>query len=342
MGRFFLFTRRKNMKRMLSGIKPSGELTLGNYLGALRNFVNFQDEFEMVVFIANLHCITVYQDPKELRQYLKDAVALYLASGLDPQRSIIFLQSDVMEHAQLGFILACNSYLGEMNRMTQYKDKMAKGENALTVGFYTYPTLMAADILIYDPDYVPVGDDQKQHVEIARDIAERFNNRYSPTFKVPEPLIPKVGARIMSLSDPSKKMSKSDHQDKGVIYMLDEPSVIRKKVASAVTDSLGKVAFDPKEQPGIANLLQILASCKNTTIEQVLPEVEHLNYGEFKKVVAEAIIELIEPIQKKYHEIVSTDLLEKTLFEGKLKAQAIASRKLKKVQQKVGLEIFKK
>jgi tryptophanyl-tRNA synthetase len=342
MGRFFLFTWRKNMKRMLSGIKPSGELTLGNYLGALRNFVNFQDEFEMVVFIANLHCITVYQDPKELRQYLKDAVALYLASGLDPQRSIIFLQSDVMEHAQLGFILACNSYLGEMNRMTQYKDKMAKGENALTVGFYTYPTLMAADILIYDPDYVPVGDDQKQHVEIARDIAERFNNRYSPTFKVPEPLIPKVGARIMSLSDPSKKMSKSDHQDKGVIYMLDEPSVIRKKVASAVTDSLGKVAFDPKEQPGIANLLQILASCKNTTIEQVLPEVEHLNYGEFKKVVAEAIIELLEPIQKKYHEIVSTDLLEKTLFEGKLKAQAIASRKLKKVQQKVGLEIFKK
>lgn len=329
------------MKRMLSGIKPSGELTLGNYLGALRNFVNYQDEYEMFVFIANLHCITVYQPANELRKYLKDAVALYLASGLDPQRATIFLQSDVMEHAQLGFIMSCNSYLGEMNRMTQYKDKVAKKETNLTVGFYTYPTLMAADILMYDADFVPVGEDQKQHVEITRDIAERFNNRYSPTFTVPQPLIPTVGARIMSLSDPTKKMSKSDHSDKGVIYMLDEPNVIRKKIRSAVTDTVGIIQFDPANQPGVANLLTIYASCKQISINEALRVFEGKNYGEFKHEVAESIIELLEPIQAKYKKIIQSNLLEDVLREGKEKAQRIAFRKLKKVQYKVGLDLFK-
>ena len=212
------------MKRMLSGIKPTGELTLGNYLGALKHFVNYQDTYEMFVFIANLHTITVYQDPKQLAKHLKDAATLYLASGLDPEKATVFLQSDVLEHTQLSFILSCNTYLGEMNRMTQYKDKVSQGETNLTVGFYSYPTLMAADILLYDADFVPVGNDQKQHVEITRDIAERFNNRYSKTFVVPEPLIPIAGARIMSLSDPTKKMSKSDEDNKGVIYMLDSPA----------------------------------------------------------------------------------------------------------------------
>ena len=213
------------MKRMLSGIKPTGQLTLGNYIGALRNFVNYQDDYEMIVFIANLHCITEYQDPADLRKNLTDAVALYMACGLDPKKATIFLQTDVHAHAELGYIMACNTYLGELNRMTQFKDKSAKGEKNMTAGLYTYPCLMAADILLYDADYVPVGEDQKQHVELTRDIAQRFNNKYGETFVVPEPLIAKVGARIMSLSDPSKKMSKSDEANKGCIYLLDEPKV---------------------------------------------------------------------------------------------------------------------
>lgn len=330
------------MKRMLSGIKPSGELTLGNYLGALKRFVAFQEDYEMFVFIANLHCITVYQEPAQLKTYLKNAVALYLACGLDPQRSTIFLQTDVPEHAQLGFILSCNSYLGELNRMTQYKDKAQQGEGSLTVGFYTYPTLMAADILMYDPEYVPVGDDQKQHVELTRDIAERFNNRYSATFSIPEPLIAKTGARIMSLSEPTKKMSKSDHSDKGVIYMLDEPNIIRKKVRSATTDSIGIVQFDPVNQPGISNLIQIIATCKDTSIEDVVDQYKHLQYGAFKDEAANIIINTLEPIQARYKEIIHSDLIEQTLIEGKEKAQRIARKKLEKVQRKIGLEIKKK
>ncbi|MBS3987171.1 MAG: tryptophan--tRNA ligase [Erysipelothrix sp.] len=330
------------MKRMLSGIKPSGELTLGNYLGALKRFVAFQEDYEMFVFIANLHCITVYQEPAQLKTYLRNAVALYLACGLDPQRSTIFLQTDVPEHAQLGFILSCNSYLGELNRMTQYKDKAQQGEGALTVGFYTYPTLMAADILMYDPEYVPVGDDQKQHVELTRDIAERFNNRYSPTFAIPEPLIAKTGARIMSLSEPTKKMSKSDHSDKGVIYMLDEPNIIRKKVRSATTDSLGIIQFDPINQPGISNLIQIIATCKDSSIEDVVEQYKHLQYGAFKDEAANIIIDTLSPIQARYKEIVHSDLIEQTLLEGKEKAHRIARKKLEKVQRKIGLEIKKK
>ena len=248
------------MKRMLSGIKPTGQLTLGNYIGALKEFVKYQNDYEMYVFIANLHTLTVFQDPQELNKNLMDTVALYLACGLDPQKTNIFMQSNVMEQAQLGFIMACNTSLGELNRMTQFKDKQAKGEEGLTAGFYVYPTLMAADILAYQPDYVPVGDDQKQHVELTRDVSIRMNNKYGELFNVPQPLIAKVGARIMSLSDPTKKMSKSDESNKGCIYLLDDPKVAYKKVMSAVTDSFAKVAYDPINQPGISNLLVIHSS----------------------------------------------------------------------------------
>ncbi len=327
------------MKRMLSGIKPSGQLTLGNYIGALREFVKHQDEYQMIVFIANLHTLTVYQDPKELSTNLRDTIALYLACGLDPQRSIIFMQSDVMAHAQLGFILACNTYMGELNRMTQYKDKLAKGEESMTAGFYEYPTLMAADILIYDPDFVPVGEDQKQHVELTRDVAIRFNNKYGETFKVPAPLIPSVGARIMSLSDPTKKMSKSDALDKGCIYLLDKPETARKKIMSAVTDLIGIVQYDPINQPGIANLLTIHSTLSGTPIPELVKAFEGQGYGSFKKAVADVVVALLTDLQAKYHDILDQHILETVLADGAQKARLMAEAKLKVVESKIGLKI---
>lgn len=330
------------MKRMLSGIKPSGQLTLGNYIGALRQFVTYQDDYELYVFVANLHCITVPQDPKELKKNLKDCIAIYLACGLDPEKTTLFLQSDVMEHAQLGWILNCHTYLGELNRMTQFKDKQAKGETNLSGGIYTYPCLMAADILMYDADYVPVGIDQKQHVELARDIAERFNNRYGETFVVPEPVVPKVGAKIMSLSNPTKKMSKSENDDKGCVILLEDLNITRKKIMSAVTDSVGKVQYDVENQPGIANLLTILTSLTNEPIDSIVARYEGKGYGEFKKEVADVVCAEIAKLQEKYNEIMASGVIEKVFEEGAEKARRIASRKLMKVQRKVGLEIFKK
>lgn len=331
------------MKRMLSGIKPTGQLHLGNYIGALRNFVISQEEYEMIAFIANLHCITVPQDPKELQQNLHDCVALYLACGLDPKKATIFLQTDVMEHAQLGYILCCHTYMGELNRMTQFKDKQAKGETNLSGGLYTYPSLMAADILIYDPDFVPVGEDQKQHVELCRDIAIRMNNRYGDLFKVPEPLIPKVGARIMSLTDPEKKMSKSDETNKGCIYLLDPLNVARKKIMGAVTDNYAHVHYDPINQPGVSNLMQIMSSLSNdrpfADIEQ---EFEGKGYGDFKRAVADCVCNTLEGIQARYQEITNSDIIEQTLNEGAAKARAIASQKLTTVQQAIGMEIITK
>lgn len=327
------------MKRMLSGIKPSGQLTLGNYIGALRNFVRYQDDFEMIVFVANLHCITTPQDPKELRKNLKDAVALYLACGLDPNKSIIFLQSDVLEHAQLGFILNCMTSLGELNRMTQFKDKQSKGETNLSGGFYTYPSLMAADILMYDADFVPVGEDQKQHVELTRDLATRFNNRYSETFTIPEPMIPQIGARIMDLSDPTRKMSKSDKGDKGCVYLLDDLSVARKKIMSAVTDDLGLVQFNPEKQPGVSNLLQIMSSLSGKPINDLVKQFESSGYGEFKKAVADCVCEELEKIQQNYRLILDEKTLDKVLEEGAAKARNIAYKKLAKVQRKMGIDI---
>lgn len=327
------------MKRMLSGIKPTGQLTLGNYIGALKNFVSYQDEFEMIVFIANLHCITVYQEPAELRKNLKDAVALYLACGLDPAKSTIFLQTDVKAHAQMGYIMACNTYLGELNRMTQFKDKMAHGETNLSAGMYVYPCLMAADILLYNPDYVPVGEDQKQHVELTRDIAARFNNKYSETFKLTEPLIAKVGARIMSLQDPAKKMSKSEHGDKGCIYLLDDLNVARKKIMSAVTDSVGKVQLDKVNQPGIYNLIEIASSLSGESMESIAERFKDSGYGELKRYVADVVVGELDKIQTKYREIIASGQIDEVLKEGAQKASYMADKMLAKVERKIGLEI---
>lgn len=328
-------------KRMLSGIKPTGQLHLGSYIGALKHFVEYQDEYEMFAFIANLHCITVPQDPEVLQKNLKDCVSLYLACGLDPAKANIFLQTDVKAHAQLGYILCCHTYMGELNRMTQFKDKMAKEEKNLSGGLYTYPSLMAADILLYDADYVPVGDDQKQHVELARDIAERMNNRYGELFTVPEPVIAKVGARIMSLNDPSKKMSKSENNEKGCIYLLDDVKKARKKIMSAVTDSVGVVHYDPENQPGIANLMQILSSLSNDRpFEDIEQEFTGKGYGDFKRAVADCVCAKLEEIQSKYNEVINSDILEKTLREGAEKANRIAEEKVAKVQRAIGMEIL--
>ena len=329
------------MKRMVSGIKPTGELTLGNYIGALRNFVKYQDDYELYVFIANLHCVTVYQDPKELRKNLKDAIALYLACGLDPEKCTIFLQSDVYEHAQLGWLMTCMSYMGELSRMTQFKEKTqnAKDEN-ITAGLFVYPPLMAADILLYDADYVPVGEDQKQHVELTRDLAQRFNNRYSETFVVPEPLVAKVGARIMSLSDPTKKMSKSEETNKGCIYLLDDINVAKKKIMSAVTDMCAHVNYDKENQPGVSNLLEIMSSLSGEPIDSIVARYEGKGYGEFKKEVAEVVAKELTMIQNRYNEIMSSGQIEQILKEGADRAHRIAFRKLKKVQKKMGIDIF--
>lgn len=327
------------MKRMLSGIKPTGQLTLGNYIGALSQFVSYQDECEMIAFIANLHCITVYQDPKDLRKNLKDAVALYLAAGLDPNKSTIFLQTDVKAHAQLGYIMACNTYLGELNRMTQFKDKIAKGEQNLTAGLYTYPCLMAADILLYDPDLIPVGDDQKQHVELTRDLAIRFNNKYSPTFKVPEPVSAKVGGRIMSLTDPSKKMSKSDETNKGCIYLLEDPKAARKKIMGAVTDSYAEITADKIKQPGLYNLMEIAASLTSSTPEAIALEYSSRGYGDLKNYVGDVVENFLIDLQSKYNTILKENVIEDILEDGKNKASIMAEKKLAKVMHKVGLEI---
>lgn len=328
------------MKRMLSGIKPTGQLTLGNYIGALRNFVKYQDEYEMFVFIANLHCITEYQEAEQLRKNLTDAVALYLACGLNPNKATIFLQTDVKAHAELGYIMACNTYLGELNRMTQFKDKTQKKEKNLTAGLYTYPCLMAADILLYNADYVPVGEDQKQHVELTRDIALRFNNKYSETFVVPEPIINKVGSRIMSLSDPSKKMSKSDAEgNKGCIFLLDDLNIARKKVMAAVTDSIGIIQIDKENQAGLYNLIEIASSLSGKTMEDIVNEFSGQGYGVFKKYVADLVCAELEGIQNRYREILDSKQLETVLKDGAQKASAIAYETLAEVERKIGLEI---
>lgn len=325
-------------KRMISGIKPTGQLTLGNYIGALKPFVLSQDDYDLSVFIANLHCVTMPIDSDELETNLKDALAFYIAAGLDPKKTDIFLQTDVHEIAQLGFIMNCLTPMGELNRMTQYKDKKDTGMS-LSGGFYTYPTLMASDILIHQADFVPVGEDQKQHVELTRDLAERFNNRFGETFKVPEPVIPKVGSKIMSLQDPSKKMSKSDHEgDKGVIYLKEDIKSIRKKIMSAVTDSENKVVYDPENQPGVSNLLTIYASLEDISIKEAEAHFKDSRYGNFKKEVANVVCNEIEKIQEKYHEIIDSDLLSKVLEDGANAVRPQAQETLSLVQKKMGMD----
>lgn len=329
------------MQTMLSGIKPTGRLTLGNYIGAIRQFVQYQDEYDMYIFIANLHAITVAQDPAELKKNTKDLIALYLACGLDPKKVTLFLQSDVRQHAELGWIMTCHTYMGELQRMTQYKDKTAKGETGITAGLFTYPCLMAADILMYDADYVPVGVDQKQHVELARNLAERFNNRYGDVFRVPQPLTPKVGAKIYSLQNPTKKMSKSEENPKGTIDLLDDPAAARNKIKSAVTDSLGVIRYDPENQPGISNLLMIHSSLSNEPIESIVQRLENKGYGELKKEVGDIVFDFLSDLQKRYREIIASGQVDEVLREGNEKAGRIAEKKLRKIKKKLGFQILK-
>ena len=327
------------MKTMLSGIKPTGRLTLGNYIGAIREFVKYQDEYEMFIFIANEHALTVPIQASELRKNTKDLIALYLACGLDPEKCTIFLQSDIAAHAQLGWIMTCMSGYGELQRMTQFKDKMAKQETGITAGLFTYPPLMSADILLYDPDYVPVGGDQKQHVELTRDLAERFNKRYSDTFKVPEPLVTKVGAKIFDLQDPTKKMSKSDTNPKGCIDLLDNPATARNKIKSAVTDSLGEIRFDPENQPGLANLITILSALTDESIESIVERYQGKGYGELKKETGDVVFNFLTDLQARYQDITSSGKINEILNEGAQKASKVANKKIAKVYRKVGLTI---
>lgn len=329
------------MKTLVSGIQPSGRLTLGNYLGAIKNFVALQDEGEFeefFVFIADLHAITVPKDPTMLRQSIKKLAALYLACGLNPEKITLFIQSEVHEHAEIGYLLQTITYIGELERMTQYKDKKAKQVEGVSSALLTYPVLMAGDILLYNANGVPVGQDQKQHLELTRTLAERFNSKYSETFNIPDALIVKEGAKIMSLQDPSKKMSKSDPLEKASIYLDDSEAVIRKKIASAVTDSDGIIKYDEVNKPGISNLLNILSCCTNKSISDLETEFEGVGYGEFKKVVADAIITLLMPIQEKNEKILADkDYLNKVLDDGAQKASYFARKTLSKVKRKMGV-----
>ena len=323
-------------QQILSGIKPTGQLTLGNYIGALKNFVKYQEENEPLIFIADLHALTLPIQPETLKNNTRDVAAFYLAAGLDPNKSIIFLQSSVHEHAELSTILQNYAYMGEMSRMTQFKEKSASlNEKSIGLGLFTYPVLMAADIILYDSKIVPVGEDQKQHVELARNLVERFNHTYGNILTLPEPVLPKVGARIMSLSNPSKKMSKSD--PKGDIFLKDSPEVIRKKIMSAVTDMESSVHYDKINKPGISNLMTIYASLKDISLEEVEEEFKGANYGTFKKAVADTVINELVPFQNRYKEIIDSGELDKILLDGAKKAQKIAQQTLKRVKSAVGL-----
>ncbi len=327
------------MKRMLSGIKPTGRLHLGNYIGAISQFAKYQDEYELFIFIANEHAITIPIEAKDLRKNTRDLIALYLACGLDPEKVTLFLQSDVEAHAKLGWIMTCMAYMGEMQRMTQYKDKTAKGEKRVTAGLFTYPALMAADILLYDPDFVPVGQDQKQHVELTRNLAERFNHRYSDTFKIPEPLSQTVGQKVYSLTDPTKKMSKSESNPRGTIDLLDDPAQARNKIRSAVTDSLGVVRYDPQNQPGVSNLLTIQSVLSGEPVEDIVARYEGKGSGELKKEVGETVFTFLTDLQARYRKILDEKIVDKVLEEGAARARKIADKKISKVYRKVGFTI---
>lgn len=325
-------------KRILSGIQPSGAVTLGNYVGALRNWVELQksDEYECYFMLADLHTITVRQEAKVLRKNAIDLLALFLAAGIDPQKSPVFFQSHVPAHVQLSWVLNCNTYMGELSRMTQFKDKSRKHADNINAGLFTYPVLMAADILLYQADLVPVGEDQKQHLEITRDIAKRFNNAYSETFKIPEPYIPKVGARIMSLQDPTQKMSKSDPNENAYILLLDKPDAIVRKIKRAVTDSGSEVRRGEGKE-GIENLISIYGAVTGKTMEETEAEFEGKGYGIFKSAVADAVVAALEPIQKRYAELTaSRDYLEDVYRSGAQIAERTAFKTIAKVYRKVG------
>lgn len=329
-------------KRMISGIQSSGTITLGNYIGAIQNFIKLQDDYELFVFIADLHSITQPQERKTLQHNIRSLAALYVACGLDPSRVNIFIQSEVPQHTQLSWILECSTYMGELERMTQFKDKSrnqsdASANASIGVGLFTYPALMAADILLYDAAFVPVGEDQKQHLELTRNLAQRFNNKHGETFVVPEPVIAKSGARIMSLTDPTRKMSKSDANAKSFISMLDPLKTIEKKIKSAVTDSDGIIAYDPINKPGVSNLLTIYSVLTGREISDIVADYTDRGYGEFKAELAAVVVATIEPIQARYHEIYASSTLDDMLDAGAANASRLAARKLAKVTHKVGL-----
>lgn len=329
-------------KKIFSAIQPSGSLTLGNYLGALKNWVAMQQEFDTCYCVADMHAITVRQEPAQLRRRSIETMALLLACGVDPEKSPLFIQSHVPEHAMLNWVLCCSTYMGELNRMTQYKDKSARHKDNINAGLFTYPVLMAGDILLYQADLVPVGADQKQHVELARDVAMRFNSVYGETFRIPEPYIPKVGARIMSLQEPDKKMSKSDPNPNGYILLLDDPDTIRRKLRRAVTDCESTITFDPEKQPGVSNLLSVYCACTGASMEDALAHFEGSNYGVLKNDTAETAVALLTPVQQEYKRILGDKAyLNDILKTGADRAQAIAGRTLRKVYHKVGFDSIK-
>ena len=326
-------------KVIFSGVQPSGNITLGNYLGAIKNWVDFQDDYNCIYAMMDLHTITVRQTPAELRKRTLELLALYIACGIDPEKSTLFIQSQIPAHAELGWVLDCYTYMGELQRMTQFKDKSAKHADNINAGLFTYPVLMAADILLYQTDLVPVGRDQMQHIEICRDIAQRFNALYGDVFTIPEGFIPKSGARVMSLQEPTKKMSKSDENPKAYISMLDDMNVIAKKIKSAVTDSEGVIEYRENDETkaGINNLLSIMSAVSGRDIKEVAAEYSSKGYGEFKADVAEAVVEAIRPIRGEYDRIVKDKAyLTEVCKNGAEKARYISQRTLNKVYKKVG------
>jgi len=326
------------MKRVFSGVQPTGNLHIGNYLGALKQFVELQSDSECVYCIVDLHSITMPQDPKELKKHILDVAALYWAVGIDPKKSIIFVQSEVSGHAELAWILTCNSYTGELSRMTQFKDK-SKGHESAPAGLFTYPILMAADILLYDTDIVPVGNDQKQHIELCRDIAIRVNNKYKDTFIVPDGRFLKEGARVMALDEPDKKMSKSAGNDFSRISLLDDDNKIKKSIMRATTDSEGSIKFDISEKPGISNLLTIYSTFSGISIENLEKKYEGCGYGDFKKDLVEAAVEALKPIREKFYDIRNSKELTDVLKDGAERANAISDKTMKRVKENFGLGV---
>lgn len=323
------------MKRVLSGIQPSGQLTIGNYIGALRNYVKLQHLHRCYFMVVDLHAVTVPQEPEALREQTESVAALYLAAGIDPSKATIFLQSHVPAHPELGWLMTTLTYMGELERMTQFKDKSA-GKDSVGAGLFTYPSLMAADILLYNADLIPVGDDQKQHLELTRDLAHRFNNRYGETFTMPEPYMPEIGARIMSLDDASKKMSKSNPNPGSYIAMLDEPDVIRKKISRAVTDSGREVKYDPQGKPEVSNLMGIYSHFAEVSIAEIEAKYDGQGYGPFKKDLAEVMVNVLEPIQQRYRDIRKSAQVYDVLRKGAIEAAAVADETLRDVKKRMG------
>ncbi|MCQ4727025.1 tryptophan--tRNA ligase [Anaerotignum faecicola] len=326
----------EDKKVIFSGMQPSGLITLGNYLGALNNWTKLQDEYNCLYCVVDLHAITVRQDPAKLRKASRDVLIQYIAAGIDPEKSILYYQSHVPQHAELSWILNCYTYMGELGRMTQFKEKSQKHTDNINAGLFTYPVLMASDILLYQTDLVPVGEDQRQHLEITRDIAGRFNAVYGDVFKIPEAYIGKAGARVMALQEPSKKMSKSDENKNNTIALLDEPSVIMNKFKKAVTDSENEVRFS-EDKPGVSNLLSIYCAVTGKTLQQAEAEFANCGYGSFKTSVGEAVVSKLEPFQKKVAELEKNkDYIEKVVKEGSEKASYLAAKTLRKVHKKIG------